>query len=269
MNDNYLKVNKDLWNKKTDIHVESKFYDLSSFMDGNSSLNEIELSLLGDVRGMKILHLQCHFGLDTISMSRMGAKCTGIDISDVAIDKAIEIADNLNEETQFIVSDVYDLPNHLNEKFDIVYTSYGTIGWLPDMNKWAEVISHFLKPNGKFVFVEFHPFIWMHDDAFSKINYDYFNTGEIIEEEIGTYTDGDAQIKGHSISWNHSIGEVVNSLVNNGIEIKDFQEYNYSPYDCFQGLEEKSPNKYQYAHIHHQIPMVYSIVGKMKRDDNI
>jgi 2-polyprenyl-3-methyl-5-hydroxy-6-metoxy-1,4-benzoquinol methylase len=124
---------------------------MQSFLEGKSTLNEIELQLLGDISGKKILHLQCHFGQDTMSLSRMGAKATGIDLSNKAIERAKEIALRLNLDTDFICCDLYDAPNHLNEKFDIVFTSYGTIGWLPDLDKWAKVVSHFLKPNGKFI----------------------------------------------------------------------------------------------------------------------
>ena len=166
---NYIEINKQSWNKKTDFHIASEFYDNESFIKGKSSLNEIELNLLGDIKGKSILHLQCHFGQDTISLNRLGAKITGVDLSDRAIEKANELAKETNAEANFICCDIYDLPNFLDEKFDIVYTSYGTIGWLPDMDKWASIISHFLKPKGKFIFVEFHPVVWMFDDDFNRV----------------------------------------------------------------------------------------------------
>src|SRR6476620_9886728 len=123
----YLAINKKTWNSKTDVHIASDFYDTESFINGKSTLNEIELALLGDVSGKRILHLQCHFGQDTISLARLGATTVGIDLSDKAIDKATELATQLNVDAKFLCSDVYDLPNHLDEQFDIVFTSYGTI----------------------------------------------------------------------------------------------------------------------------------------------
>ena len=140
-------------------------------MKGRTSLNSIELDLLGDVKGKQILHLQCHFGQDSISLSRLGAKVTGMDLADKAIDAARQLSTKCATDTEFVLSDIYDLPNVLNKKYDIVYTSYGTIGWLPDLDQWAGVISHFLKPGGKFIFVEFHPFVWMYDDDFTHVKY--------------------------------------------------------------------------------------------------
>lgn len=157
-------------------------------------MNKIELDLLGDVKGKSILHLQCHFGQDTISLSRLGAEVTGIDLSAKAIDRARKIGEQTKSNTKFICCDIYDLPNYLENQFDIVFTSYGVIGWLPDLDKWAKIISKYLKPNGQFIFVEFHPVVWMFDDNFEKIGYNYFNSGAIIETESGTYADKTADI---------------------------------------------------------------------------
>jgi 2-polyprenyl-3-methyl-5-hydroxy-6-metoxy-1,4-benzoquinol methylase len=132
-NKEYLELNKNTWNNKTEVHIASEFYDMKGFLDGKSTLNSIELELLGDVSNKKILHLQCHFGQDTITFSRMGAQATGVDFSDKAVEKAREFAAKLNLDTSFICCDIYDAPNHLDEKFDIVFTSYGTIGWFPDL----------------------------------------------------------------------------------------------------------------------------------------
>lgn len=125
---NYLEINKQSWNKKTDIHLKSDFYDLQGFLNGNTSLNEIELKLLGNITGKNILHLQCHFGQDTISLARLGAKVTGVDLSDNAIDKANLLAEKTRTKADFICCDIYDLPQHLDKEFDFVFTSYGTIG---------------------------------------------------------------------------------------------------------------------------------------------
>ena len=154
-NIDYFNINKSLWNGKTAIHVKSDFYDVESFKKGKSSLNFIELEALGDVKGKSILHLQCHFGLDTLSWARLGANVTGVDFSDKAIDYARSLNSELGLNAKFILSNVYDLKNNLDEKFDIVFTSYGTIGRLPDLNRWADVVSHFLKPGGTFFMVEF------------------------------------------------------------------------------------------------------------------
>jgi SAM-dependent methyltransferase len=259
---NYIEVNKNSWNSKVDIHYNSDFYDNDAFINGQSSLNQIELKLLGDIRGKSILHLQCHFGQDTISLNRLGANVTGVDLSDKAVNKANELAGITNSSAKFICCDIYDLPNHLDETFDIVFTSYGTIGWLPDISKWADVVSRFLEPDGSFVFVEFHPVVWMFDNDFTKIKYRYFNSQAIIENEEGTYAEKGAALSQVNVMWNHGIGEVVNSLLANGLEIKALAEYDYSPYDCFNKTKKIGSKKYRIEHLEDKIPMVYSIVAK-------
>lgn len=259
--ENYKDTNKDAWNKRTDVHVTSEFYDLPAFINGKSSLNATESALLGDVKAKKILHLQCHFGQDTLSLARMGAIITGMDLSDKSIEQARKLNTQLELDATFVCCDVYDLPQHLSDHFDIVYTSYGTIGWLPDLDKWAAVIQHFLKPGGKFVFVEFHPVVWMFDNHFDKIAYSYFNKETIIDETTGTYTNREAAIYYTEVSWNHSLAEVIGALLKNGITLTDFKEYDFSHYNCFENLEETAPSVFQLKHLQDKIPMMYSIVG--------
>jgi ubiquinone/menaquinone biosynthesis C-methylase UbiE len=239
---------------------------MNNFIKGRSSLNSIELELLGDLKGKTILHLQCHFGQDTISLSRLGAEATGVDLSDRAIERAKQIAKDTHSNTTFICCDIYELPNYLDKQFDIVFTSYGTIGWLPNLDTWAKIISRYLKPSGQFVLVEFHPLVWMFDDNFEEIKYRYFNSGAIVESESGTYADKKADITQEYVTWNHDLGEVINSLIQNGLEICSFNEYDYSPYDCFNKTLEFEPGKYRIEHLENKIPMVYSISAKKKKN---
>ena len=261
-NMDYLKINKNSWNKRTEVHYDSEFYDNANFKKTGNSLNEIELEFLKEVKGKSVLHLQCHFGQDSISLSKLGANVTGVDLSDVAIDKAENLAKEMNVDTKFICSDVYNLPNFLEKKFDYVFSSYGTIGWLPDSQKWAAVISHFLKPGGKFIFAEFHPVIWMFDNAIEAVTYRYFNSDPIVEEEEGTYTDSTADLKETCVTWNHGLSEIFNSLKNNGLQVQEFREYDYSPYNCFQNLEEVEKGKFQLKKHGDKLPMVYALVAE-------
>lgn len=258
---NYIEINKQSWNNRIDTHLKSEFYDLNGFLNGKTSLNDIELNLLGNIKGKSILHLQCHFGQDSISLSRLGADVTGIDLSDKAIESAKLISKKTDSNITFICCDIYDLPNHLDKQFDIVFTSYGTIGWLPDLDKWAKIISKFLKPNGKFVFVEFHPIVWMFDDNFEKIGYNYFNSGAILETESGTYADKTADINQECVMWNHSLSEVINNLIKNGLKINSLDEFDYSPYNCFNKTIEIEHKKYRIEHLDNKIPMTYSILA--------
>ncbi len=260
--ENYIEVNKNTWNEKVAVHVQSEFYDVEQFIAGSTTLNNIELKLLGDVQGKTILHLQCHFGQDTISLARLGATVVGVDFSDKAIAKATELATTTNTENiRFICCDIYNLPTHLQQKFDIVYTSYGTIGWLPDVQKWANIVQQYLKPLGKFVFVEFHPAMWMFDNDFNNITYSYFTAEAIVEDETGTYADTTAAITTQSITWNHGLAEVFNSLQHEGLQINQFNEYDYSPYNCLAGMEEYEPKKFRIKKFENKIPLLYSITA--------
>jgi len=255
----YLEVNRKLWNDKVGPHFQSEFYDVPGFLNGRSSLNQIELDLLPPINGLKVLHLQCHFGLDTLSLARMGAVATGVDLADKAIEKACILARQLRIGAEFVHSDVYKLPNVLDGQFDLVFTSYGTIGWLPDLDEWASVVKHFLKPGGCFVMAEFHPVLWMFDPVFGKIDYSYFNKGMIKELEEGSYADRSAKIANESISWNHGLSEVISSLLGQGLFMDTFQEYDYSPYACFQNIIEISPQKYQIKGLEGKLPMIYAL----------
>lgn len=262
--EDYSAINRESWNKRTALHLASDFYNVQGFLQGNSSLNSIELELLGDVRGKRILHLQCHFGQDSLSLARMGAQVTGIDLSDVAIESAKMLSKESGTHAEFICCDLYDLPKHLDAQFDLVFTSYGTIGWLPDLQKWAQVISKFLKSGGSFVFAEFHPVVWMFDDAFENIAYQYFKSSAIIETTTGTYAEKEAAVTLESVNWNHALSEVFDNLVKEGISIDTFREYDYSPYNCFQNTVEFEPGKYRIEHLGNKIPMVYALRGTKK-----
>ncbi len=258
-NDAYFAANKALWNAKTPIHVDTEMYDMAAFRAGQSSLRSIELEGLGEVAGKSILHLQCHFGQDSLSWAREGAQVTGVDLSDAAIDQARALSRELNIPAEFICCNVYDLKDHLKGKFDIVFTSYGTIGWLPDLDPWAEVISHFLKPGGTFFIADFHPVVWMMDDDFKEFTYSYFNKGVIEEEVSGTYADRDADIQMLSYGWNHPLSEIITALIGKRLEIRDLSEYDYSPWACFPHLKQIDERKWIFEHLEHKIPYVYSI----------
>jgi len=263
---NFTDINRRLWNDKVSYHVTSSMYNVPGFLAGDDSLNKIEIDLLGDIQGKRILHLQCHFGLDSLSLARRGAQhVTGVDISDQAIDKARELAEkiNLTASTKFICCNIYDLPEHLScnqdELFDIVFTSYGVTTWLPDINRWASIISRYLKPNGVFIMAEFHPVICMFNETFSSIEESYFNQRAIISECQGTYADRNAPILNQSIEWNHSLSDTLQALINNGLRIDILQEFDYSPYDCFLNSVKTEDGFYQIKGLEKKIPIVYAV----------
>src|SRR3954453_8227745 len=162
--DNRIAANRRLWNEWARINQESDFYDMAGFRAGQTSLKPLELEEVGDVAGKSLLHLQCHFGKDTMSWARLGATVTGADFSDQAIALAQSLATELGLPARFVLSDLYNLPNALEGEFDIVYTTYGALGWLPDMDAWGRAASHFVKPGGFFYVADFHPFLMVYDD---------------------------------------------------------------------------------------------------------
>jgi 2-polyprenyl-3-methyl-5-hydroxy-6-metoxy-1,4-benzoquinol methylase len=259
MENEYLEKNKAAWNAKTAVHIDSDFYDMPAFLRGETTLKPLELELLGDVSGKRILHLQCHFGQDTLSLARMGAIVTGVDLSDAAIVKARELTEELGLRASFVNCDLYSLKEHLHETFDIVFTSYGTIGWLPDLDKWADIVQHFLKPGGTFVMVDFHPVVWMFDDHFKEVAYPYFNTETIVEQMQGSYADRSADISYETVSWNHPTSELLQSLLDAKLQLTQYKEWDFSPYACFQELNEDEPGVYRVKHLGNKIPMVYGI----------
>lgn len=259
----YFESNKSLWNAKVPFHVNADLYNMENFMAGETSLDKATIAHLGDVKGKRILHLQCHFGQDSLSLARMGAKVTGLDISDVAIDKARELNESLGLDAEFVCCNVYDAKEHIKEKFDIVYTSYGTIVWLPDLDKWADVIQHFLLPGGRFVFLDFHPVLDMLNWDTCAFEYDYFNREKpYLEITDGTYADSKADIKMKEYFWTHSMMEVIRALQNANLTMKDMAEYDYSPYDVFGEMIERSPKEFTMKKIPIAFPYFYVLVYK-------
>ncbi len=258
----YIQINRESWNKRVPVHVRSRFYDLDAFIKGACTLPPTDIHLLGDIRNTDILHLQCHFGLDSLSLSRKGARVTGVDFSDLAISQARELASRLNLDARFLCSDVYELDQQLQQQFDIVYTSYGVLPWLPDLERWASIVSHFLKPGGKLVLVEFHPVVWMFDDAFEKIYYSYFKEDAIAEENVGTYVDGGADMQLDCITWNHSLSETISSLLRQNLQIEEFNEYKQAPYNCLNGMKELSPGNFVIEKFGTKLPLVFSIIAR-------
>lgn len=258
----YLETNRRLWDARVDPHLESDFYDLEKFRQGKNSLNDIDLELLGDVRGLNALHLQCHFGQDTLSLARMGAQVTGLDFSSRAINAARQLADELGLPASFICAEVYQALDHIQSPMDLVFTSYGVLGWLPDLNRWAQVVAGSLKPGGSLVLLEFHPVVWMFDDDIQKLKYSYFKKDPIIEDEVGTYADPQADLNLRSVCWNHSLSSVFGALRAAGMEIDRFLEYDFSPYPVFRNVRETEPGHWQIQGLEGILPMVYGLVAR-------
>ncbi len=257
----YAQINKKWWDEVTPIHLNSELYDLAGFKKGKSSLTCIEKEELGNVRGKSLLHLMCHFGMDTLSWARKGAVVTGVDMSDKSIKTARKLGRDLHLPATFICSDIYNLPEVLEKKFDIIFTSYGVLCWLKNIKKWAKIINHFLKPGGIFYIAELHPFTNILSCDF-KIYYKYFKRGPYIDDSPGTYTDWNSDVKGFTYEWSYTISDIINVLINEGLKIKYVHEFPFSMYDQFPGFMEKNgQGQYVLKDKHIEVPLLFSLMA--------
>ena len=242
----YFETNRQTWNEKVAVHTESDFYNNEGFINGKSSLMKYELEALGDVSGKSLLHLQCHFGQDTLSWARMGAECTGVDLSDAGIAFAKALSKKIETPANFVCCNVLETSKHITETFDIVFSSYGTIGWLPDLKPWGKMIAQRLNKGGTFYIVEFHPLVWMFDYTSGKAVLKYgYNQDEVIYEEYeGTYADEHSSMMSKEYGWNHGLGEVVSALTDAGLHIEFLREHDESPYDVLPALIQNENGLY-------------------------
>ncbi len=259
----YFNQNMQCWDDRVPIHVKSDFYDLDGFLKGASALTEIEQEYLGNVSGQRMLHLQCHFGMDTLSMSRMGANCVGIDFSNKAITEARSLNELTGQRAEFYESNVYDVLELGLGKFDKVFTTYGTIGWLPNLDLWAKIISLSLIKNGELYFCDFHPVLYMFDFNSNQLAYSYFNTGQpYSEDESGSYADRNYTKSMVSHFWSHSLDEIISNFLKHGLQITFFKEFDFSPYNCFPNMRTIGVNRYRYGSDEVRVPHVYLIKAK-------
>jgi len=245
-NHNYFKTNKETWNQKVKVHASSAMYHLDEFKKGKSSLMPYETKALDDVSGKSLLHLQCHFGQDTLSWSRLGATCTGVDLSDEGIKLAKQLNSELKLDVSFVCCNVLNTSEYVQETFDIVFTSYGVIGWLPDLKPWGKMIANRLKKGGSFYMVEFHPIVWMFDYLESKpvMKYGYMQDEVIYEEYEGTYANQESKMVSKEYGWNHGLSEVINALTEAGLHIEYLKEHDESPYNILPDLLKTTSGMY-------------------------
>ena len=226
----WFEANRRLWDELIPIHLGSPYYDVPGFKGGRLTLHDIELAELGDVDGQDLLHLQCHIGLDTLSLAQLGARVIGVDFSEKAVDAARGLATDLGVDAGFVCSNVYDLPKALHARFDVVFTSWGVLCWLPDLRPWAEVVSRFLRPGGRFYLAEFHPILACLDEESLVPTEPYFHHDQpIVWEPETSAADGSTTITNPSHEWNHPIGDVVSALVNAGLVLEFLHEHPVSP----------------------------------------
>ena len=260
--DDWRALNRASWDERVGIHVVSEFYDDPGFRAGRSSLRPFEVDEVGPVDGRTLVHLQCHFGHDTLSWARLGARVTGLDFSGEAVAFANQLAKDLELDADFVEADVYDAVAALGGRtFDVVYTGLGALIWLPDIERWAETVAALLEPGGFLYLSEFHPIIeTMADDSLTVL-YDYFTRpGGTRYEEAGTYTDGDAQtVNNVSYEWTHPVSSVITALLAQGLVLELFHEHDHTLWSRWPFLEAHDDGTYRLPADQPRLPLMYSL----------
>lgn len=264
-----------MWDVWARHHVVSPFYDVEGFKagarPGREGLDALETRLVGDVTGKSLLHLQCHFGLDTLSWARRGATVTGVDFSGEAIGAARALAAEVGVPATFIQSDVYELPSVLHGEFDIVFASHGVLCWLPDLDRWAAVAARFLRPGGRFYLIEVHPFPLVFDDQRAdrelQVGYPYFHPeGPLRIERRGSYAVPDAPFDSVMYEWVHPLSDVLGAVVRAGLRLDSFEEYPYLGWAMFPWMVERADGMWELPEGILPLPLMFSLgAGKDRR----
>ena len=262
-----IEANRTLWDGWTELHVGSAHYDVDGFKAGRCTLHPVDLESVGDVRGKSLLHLQCHFGLDTLSWARRGARVAGVDFSEKAVAHARRLARELALDARFIQADVTDTPSVLagldGERFDVVFTSHGAIVWLPDLRPWARTIAAALKPGGLFFIADGHPFTWMFDETSTEpalsFRYEYFNRKAYKDENVGSYAVPDSDFRCVSYCWQHTFGEIITSLSEAGLTVTSLEEYPYLYWKWFTWMVEDGRGAFRLPEGMPDLPLMFSL----------
>jgi len=244
--DDYLTINRNNWDERAPAHAASPGYAIDQFVADPSYLSDVvryDLPRLGEVRGLRGVHLQCHIGTDTVSLARLGARMTGVDFSPAALKQARELATRLGLDVDFVESDVYSVLDVLEPaSWDLVFTGIGALCWLPDIRRWAQVVAGLLRPGGRLFLREGHPVLWSidetRDNGLLTIEHPYFERPEpFVSDEAGTYVETDAIFTNTlSHSWNHGLGEVVTALLEQGMQLTMLVEHESVPWEGLPGL---------------------------------
>ena len=265
--DEWREANRANWDERVPIHATGEFYDVAGFKAGQERLRPFEISEVGDVRGKDLLHLQCHFGIDSISWARRGARVAGLDFSAPAIREARRLAAEIGVEAEFVQSDVYDAPGALGGRdFDVVYTGLGAINWLPDIRRWAGVVAALVRPGGFLYLSEFHPFSFVFGDEDLSVAHDYFRSEEpYVWDEPGTYADFDAEtIHNRTYEWNHPLGEVVSAVIEAGLTLEFLHEHDYTLFPRWPFLEKTGFDTYRLPEGTPKLPLMYSLRARKR-----
>jgi SAM-dependent methyltransferase len=247
--EDYRLLNRANWDERAPAHAASPDYDVEQFAADPAFLSKVvqfDLPLLGDISGLRGVHLQCHIGTDTISLARLGASMTGLDFSSAALDQARQLAERTGDDATFVQADVYDAAEVLGAgRFDLVFTGIGALCWLPSARRWAGVVAALLRPGGRLFIREGHPMLWAladaRDDGLLVVENPYFEQeAPMVWDEAGTYVETDAVFTHNTTyEWNHGLGEIVTALLAAGMQLTGLVEHDSVPWDAIPGQMER------------------------------
>jgi SAM-dependent methyltransferase len=258
---NWLAINRANWDARVPVHLASKLYDVPAFVAGQDTLRGYEPGEVGDVRGKTLLHLQCHLGLDTLSWARRGATVTGVDFSQPALDVAARIAERVGAHcARFVTADVYDAATVLaGQSFDIVYSSVGSLQFLPDLARWARVVADLVTAGGCCYVVETHPLLQFVEDDGRTLRGDYFSRDAIVKDE-GSYADPRSALASSvSVEWVHHTAEVVSALGGAGLRVQFLHEHDWIWYPILPVLTQGDDGRWRFPRGQPRIPLQYSL----------
>lgn len=266
--DEYRLANRANWDSRVDLHYGSEEYGINRFISDPGHLSGVvthDRDKLGDVTGKRLLHLQCHIGTDTISWARLGAEVTGVDLSPKSIEAARRLSEESRTPASFVVSELYDSHDVIDETFDIVYTGVGAICWLPDIQEWARLVASFLEPGGVFYMREGHPMMWALDWEDTKelrVILPYFETEEPdSDEEHETYA-GEGEISSPlNYGWNHGIGETINALIQAGLRIDRVEEYDECEWQGLPQMVLEDDGLWRLPDHRERLPLMWSVLA--------
>ena len=265
----WFDANRAWWDERAPLHVGGGFYEVEGFLAGTSALRDFELAEVGDVSGRTLCHLQCHFGLDTLSWAREGAIVSGLDFSSEAIDAATHLAARSGIDARFVCADVYDASTAFgSEQFDIVYTGLGAINWLPDIDRWALTMASLCVPGGALYLVEFHPTSnSLEDESAEPHALIAHGMGHVWHDEIltGSYGAEGAETI-HNETWERvwTLGEVLSAIARAGFRIEFLHEFDYTLYRQFPWLVENG-RRFERPPGIPSFPMMYSVLAHLDR----
>lgn len=262
----YVDANRANWDDRVPIHLTSSFYDVQGWLRERPLPRDREVEALGDVAGRDLVHLQCHFGLDTLAFANAGARVVGVDFSSAAVAAARDLAERagLAERARFVESDVLVAAEALApETFDIAYVSLGALCWLPSADRWAQQVSALLRPSGRLYLHDVHPLAWALADDDLRIEHTYFEEETPFPDDSDvTYTDGDGRLSHpRSYEWNHSIGEIITAVLGNGLRIDRLTEHDWTVWPRFPWLVETAHHRWEPAPGTPRVPLTFTLVA--------